>query len=111
MAISVKFRNPAIFHFHTKMIFKAMHQEIFDRLQNLCTFLFFIDYNISEEPYYLTPQVGSWEIVNDSTNGKIARQTVLVQPVPSCLVNSFPLAIIGDSKWYLLKLICICEFN
>lgn len=53
----------------------------------------------SQEPNYLTPQIGSWEIVVDD-QGQFARQTVVTQPVPWCGVNPYPIAVIGDSTWF-----------
>lgn len=58
-----------------------------------------LDYNENQEPDYLTPQVGSWEIVTDIDNKKIARQTVLYRPVTWCQANLHPLAVIGDFSW------------
>lgn len=80
-----------------------------------CAFFFYFyeDYNESQEPDYLSPQIGSWEIIIDSDNTKIARQTVLYRPVAWCGQSSYmPLALIGDVSWYELKyilLIYICK--
>lgn len=60
---------------------------------------FFTDYSESQEPNYLAPQVGSWEIVKDEHGAQFARQTVLSKPVNWCGENYLPMAIIGNYSW------------
>ncbi|RUS72385.1 hypothetical protein EGW08_019845 [Elysia chlorotica] len=57
---------------------------------------------ISQEPYNLVPQAGSFEAVKskDVSHGVVIRQTVLQQPIESCpWFLKFPIAIIGDQQW------------
>jgi len=52
-------------------------------------------YNESEEPKYLTPQKGVWEI-----HGGVARQVVVNKPIAWCSETARgPIAIIGNGSW------------
>lgn len=65
----------------------------------------FQSYNINEEPYNLSPQVGTWEILKDeSTNFKYARQMVTKQPVAWCDIQSSPIALIGNPTWSAMNI-------
>lgn len=57
---------------------------------------------VSQEPYNLVPQAGSFEIMlsQDIAHGLIARQTVLEAPIESCPWSlKYPIALIGDFNW------------
>jgi len=57
------------------------------------------------EPFMLTPQAGSWEILNtsDAIHGQVAQQTVIAAPITWCPIIgdtlNTPFALIGDITW------------
>jgi len=57
---------------------------------------------LNAEPFNLSPQIGSWEILQENSDSgeKFARQTVTVQPVNWCgSPQPYPIAFIGSSNW------------
>uniref|UniRef100_A0A0B7AEQ2 galactosylceramidase n=1 Tax=Arion vulgaris TaxID=1028688 RepID=A0A0B7AEQ2_9EUPU len=62
----------------------------------------FEDYTLSQEPFLLTPQTGSLDVVKSQniSHGLVSRQTVLHPPIKWCPNTlSFPYAVIGDQNW------------
>lgn len=63
----------------------------------------FEKYPVASEPFLLSPQVGTLEIIQtqNSSHKQVARQMVQSPPLNWCLVlsNSFPFAIIGNESW------------
>lgn len=60
-----------------------------------------VGYQLGQEPYLLSPQVGSWEIMKDPDGNKFARQVIQSPTVAWCMKDTarYPIAIIGDIKW------------
>eukprot|EP00916_Digyalum_oweni_P000785 GHVL01001555.1.p1 GENE.GHVL01001555.1~~GHVL01001555.1.p1 ORF type:complete len:477 (-),score=26.76 GHVL01001555.1:847-2277(-) len=62
----------------------------------------FESYAISEEPYNLAPQTGSFEVVaGDAGHGKVMRQTVVLPPVAWCNADAMnkSIGMIGNFSW------------
>lgn len=60
----------------------------------------FQKYQLNEEPFLLSPQIGVWEINRDSDGNQFTRQVIQTQPVTWCgQTNPYPAAVIGDPTW------------
>ena len=62
----------------------------------------FESYPINSEAYYLTAQVGVWEVqkkIGDSQHGNVYRQVVRTQPIDWCGPGHVPVNIIGNVSW------------
>ena len=66
----------------------------------MTTYILFIDVVEHQEPYFVAPMAGSFEVINSTEAGnKVLRQMTVLSPVDWCETENFTLALLGNITW------------